>query len=113
MARQRNKNHAISRNRRPTCTTIFTPSLPGIKNMFEITLKMDMRQQRMLDCYDIIEQSACLTQASKFYIALTQPCMICNGNRFAACRVSVNAPSNVIKKENKTAVCDAYVESLR
>ena len=41
------------------------------------------------DCYDIMEQSACLTQASNFYIALTQPSMICNGNGLATCRVSV------------------------
>ena len=27
-------------------------------------------RQCTLDCYDIIEQSACLTQASKFYVAL-------------------------------------------
>ena len=40
-----------------------------IKKMLEITLTTRIRQC-MLNCYDIIEQSACLMQASKFYIAL-------------------------------------------
>ena len=45
----------------------------------------------MFDC-NIIEKSACLTQASKFHIALTYASTICNGNRIAACCLSVNAP---------------------
>ena len=49
-------------------------------------------RQCTFDSYDIIEQSACLTQASKYYIALIAASMICNGNCIAACRVSVNAP---------------------
>ena len=66
LVQQRDKSHAISRN--STCT-IFIFSSPGIKRMFEITLTSEVRQCT-LDCYDMIEQSACLTQASKFYIAV-------------------------------------------
>ena len=56
------------------------------QKMFEITLTTEMRQCTF-DCY-IIEQLACLNQASKFYTALTQAStgMICNGNRIAAYR---------------------------
>ena len=63
--------------------------------MFEITLTMGMRQCT-LDCYRTTEQSACLTQASKFYIALNagsrRPVIVCNGSRIVAYRVSANAP---------------------
>ena len=98
--RQRNKNDAISR----ICTgTIFTASSPDIKKMFEVTLTTEMRQCTF-DCYDIIERSACVTQASKFYIALTQASMICNGNRIAACRVSVNEPQRTSRVQRYLSV---------
>ena len=85
--RQRGKHHAILRN----CCTIFITLSPGIKKMFEITLTTGMRQ-RTFDCYDIIEQSACLTQASTFYIAVSRASIVCDGSRVDAYRVSVNAP---------------------
>ena len=53
LVRQRDKTHAISRN---CIGTIFVPSSPGIKKMFEKALTTGVRQ-RTLDCYNIIEQS--------------------------------------------------------
>ena len=117
--RQRDKNHAISRN--CTCTT-FTLSLlllsvkqgsceyQFLSHWFDSTrnqthvyssqggrsiplghlsCKLLRVRQCALDCYDMIEQSACLTQATKFYIPLiAQASVVCNGSRTA--RVWVN-----------------------
>ena len=77
MVRQRDKNQGI------VPAQFLRLHRPVLTKCLKLTLTTEMRQYTF-DCYDIIEQSACLTQASKFYIALEKASMICNGSRIAA-----------------------------
>ena len=60
-------------------------------------------RQYTLDCYDISKQSACLSRASKFYKVQSQARIVCNSNRIATSRVSVNTSKFLVVTRNQVA----------